>query len=139
MASKLSNSAASACMGDGVNKGLLDLLAGARMHFYDGTQPDNPDVLVTVQENLSEGSPFVFGSPAGVVVAGVLTLGTPYSAGTVSVESGTPTWFRIFDSEDNPLWDGSVGTTGADCNFNSVTWLENGTIAVSGTLRVPAH
>jgi hypothetical protein len=52
--------------------------------------------------------------------------------------SGTPGYFRVKDSAATVVLQGSVGTSGADINFNSVTWVAGGTVAISSlTLTQP--
>lgn len=55
--------------------------------------------------------------------------------------SGTPGHFRVKDSAGNVIMQGSVGLTGAgaDAEFDSVTWVEGGTVAISAmTVTMPA-
>jgi hypothetical protein len=137
---KLSNAAASACAGNGVNLGLLPLLAGAKIHLYDGTQPTHPDIAIgTSYNDFCSAVPVTLASPAGTVSNGVITMGT-VTSGTCTY-TGTPTWFRIYASDGSTvLADGTVGEAGCDLNFNTTDFISGGTIAVSSwTITVPAH
>lgn len=53
--------------------------------------------------------------------------------------TGTAAHFRIFDSNDVCIMQGSVGTSGADINFDSVSFVSGGTAAITSlTLTQPA-
>ena len=59
----------------------------------------------------------------------------------VSIDAtGTPTWCRFLQSNGTTaIIDAKVGTSGADINFDSVTWLAGGTAAITSlTLTMPA-
>lgn len=61
--------------------------------------------------------------------------------GTVAAGGGTPDNFEVLDSDDNVVFSGSVGldSSGADLEFDSVTWAEGGTVSIgSGTYTAPA-
>ena len=75
-----------------------------------------------------------FGSSAsGTATANAITSDTNVD------NSGTPGHFRIKDSNAVVITQGTVGTSGADINFNSVTWVAGGTVAISSlTLTQPA-
>lgn len=93
------------------------------------TDADSGTLLATCP--LSDPS-FGAGS-SGVATANAVTSDTNVDA------SGTPAHFRIKDSDATVILQGSVGTSGADFNFNSVTWVAGGTVAVSSlTITQPA-
>src|SRR4051812_14585565 len=126
---KLSNVAASACAGDGTNQGLLPLLAGAKIHLYDGTQPANPDAAVGssgTNNDYCSTTPITLSNPAGTQTNGVITIVTTI-IGTCST-TGTPTWFRIYESNGTSvICDGTVGVSGCDMNFaGGVSFTANG-------------
>ena len=133
-----SNNAAAAQAGDGTNKGILALLAGGSITFYDGTQPANADATATGN---SYGA-VTLASPAATESNGQLTL-APTSNGTCAY-TGTPTYFRIRASGGGSICDGSCGDTGAgtyDCNIGSAAWVSGAAISGTslGTITVPAH
>jgi hypothetical protein len=77
---------------------------------------------------------------------GVVTLAAITSDTNVDA-SGTAAWFRIHDVSEGPTGasatkkriDGTVGTSGADLNFNTVTFVAGGTAAISSfTITLPA-
>lgn len=137
---KLSNVAASACAGDGSHLGLLPLLAGGKVHLYNGTQPTDPDTAIGSVNDFCSVTPLTLGSPAGTVSNGVITFGT-VTSGDCSY-TGTPTWFRIYAANGTTvIADGTVGTSGCDLNFSGgVSFLLGGVIAISSwTITIPAH
>jgi hypothetical protein len=124
---KLTNRGASAAA-DAVcalaNSGLL--------RIYDGTQAATADTAVGAQVLLAELTlnATAFGAASnGVATAGAITQDASANA------AGTATWFRVLDSggvdvTDN-LFDGSVGTSGADLNLNSVAISAGAAVSIS--------
>lgn len=124
---KLTNRGASAAA-DAVcvlaNSGLL--------RIYDGTQAATADTAVGAQVLLAELTlnATAFGAASnGVATAGAITQDSSANA------TGTATWFRVLDSggvdvTDN-LFDGSVGTSGADLNLNSVAISAGAAVSVT--------
>lgn len=120
-ATRISNAAAIAACDAVVD--LCDAGAGAAyVRIYDGTQPAGADVAVTTQNVLAQltmNDP-AFGAaadanPGGRATANAIT-------GDASADaSGTATWFRVFDSDNNAIWDGSVGTSDADMILDDVS------------------
>jgi len=90
--------------------------AGGKCNFYDGTRPAT-GAAITTQTLLAElvFSTVSFPDPS----SGVLTANsiTGDSSGN---DTGTTTWARIFDSDDNFVTDCNVGTSGSDINLSSV-------------------
>lgn len=118
--------------------GRIDAGASAgRIEFFTGSAPtattdgDSGTKLGTCP--LSDPS---FGAAsAGVATANSITSDTSVDA------SGTPGHFRIKDSNNVVRGQGAVTATGngGDITFDSVTWIEGGTIAMTSlTLTVPA-
>ncbi len=67
-----------------------------------------------------------FGSASGTPPEVSLTGGGPPVAGpqaAVTASTGGATWFRITDGGGNVAVQGSIGTSGAELNLNSVTIL----------------
>ena len=137
-ATTISNAAAIAACDAIVD--LLDAGAGAaKLRINDDTQPANPDVAVTTQVLLAEltCSDPAFGgaadgTPGGVATANAITDDTSANA------TGTATWFRVVDSDDKAIIDGSVGTAGADLNLNTVSIVAGATVSVSSwTVTMP--
>ena len=119
---------------------LLDGGAGAALiRIYDGAKPTNPDVAIDTQTLLAEltCSDPAFGdaqdgAPGGVATANAITDDTSANA------TGTATWFRAVDSNGVGVIDGTVGTSGADLNLNTVEIITGATVSVSSwTVTMP--
>lgn len=70
-----------------------------------------------------------FGS-GGASVAGRADASSITSDTSVDA-NGTAGHFRIKDSDGNTKMQGTVGTSGSDINFDSVTWSAGGTVSVT--------
>lgn len=124
LAPRLANLAANAAADAAcalANAGFLDI--------YDGTQPATADTAITSQVKLAH---LTLASPAfGAAVAGVATanaVGSDVSADA----TGTANWFRAYKSDGTTaVFDGSVGTSGANLNLSSVAITAGGTVAIT--------
>lgn len=119
---------------------LIDAGSGAgKLRIYSGTQPTNPDVAITDQTLLAEltfGDP-AFGAAADGTPGGVATANS-ITADSSANASGTATWFRAVDSDDNAIFDGTVGTSGANLNLDSVSITAGQSVSVSSlTFTMP--
>jgi len=76
-----------------------------------------------------------FGAPSnGVATANSITSDSDVDA------SGTAGHFRIKNSAGTVIAQGTVGTSGADMNFNTVNFVAGGVCSItSGTLTQPAN
>ena len=89
------------------------LANGGTVVIYTGSQPATPDVALSGQTALVT---MTLGTPAfGNASAGVATANAVGSG--VAGNTGTATWVRVYASGGAAVWDGSVGTSGADMNF----------------------
>lgn len=114
------------------------------INIYSGTIPANADADVgagTLLATLTFSSSWLGAASAGVSTLAAITSDTNVDA------SGTAAWFRIHDVSEGPTGssstkkriDGTVGTSGADLNFNTVTFVAGGTAAISSfTITLPA-
>lgn len=134
MATRIAVSAQNAAC-DGIVD-LLDAGSGAgTIKVYSGSQPATPGTAPTGTLLAT----FTCADPAfGAASTGVATLaGTPLS--TTGAATGTAGWFRAADSAGNAVFDGSVGTSGAQLNLNSLSITTGGTVQItSGTATIPA-
>lgn len=75
-----------------------------------------------------------FGNAAtGVATASAITADSSADA------TGTAALFRFYDSDSNLILSGTVGTSGADINFNTVSWTAGDNISVTSlTVTQPA-
>ena len=118
-------------------KGITDLIdAGSgpgTIKIYSGAQPATPNTAAsgTLLATVGLGDPS-FGAPSNGVVAGA------DPAAVNAVATGAAGWCRVADSDGNAVFDGSVGTSGSDLNFDSVSWTAGGTVSISsGTVTQP--
>lgn len=81
----------------------------------------------------------IFSDPAfGAASAGVATANNITSDSSIDA-TGTAGYWRIKDSDAEVHAQGSVGTSGADINFNSLSFVSGGTCAITSlTITVPA-
>ena|SRR5581483_6352236 len=117
---------------------IASLFNGGFLRIYDGAQPADANTPITTQNLLAE---LTLGSPAfGSAVAGVLTA-NPITADSDANASGNAAWYRVVKSDGvTVLVDGSVGTSGCDCNLNQISITIHGTVAVSSfTHTVTEH
>ena len=85
-----------------------------KLRIYDGTRPATGGAATNLLAEFTTGTPF---GPASA--AAVLSPTVP--ANTTGLLAGTATWFRVVTSGGTAQVDGSVGTSGADCNLNTVS------------------
>lgn len=115
---------------------LIDAAGTGTLTIYDGSQPAGPGTAITTQNTLATltFSATAFGDSAnGVATADTITSDTSVDA------SGTAAWFRIATGAATAIFDGTIGTSGCDINFDSVTFVAGGTAAISAlTITVPA-
>lgn len=67
---------------------------------------------------------------AGAAAAGVLTFNA-ITADASANNTGNASWYRIVTSAAAFVLDGSVGTAGADINFNTAAFVAGGNVAVT--------
>jgi hypothetical protein len=141
MAIRLSTGTRNFILDSGLNT-LFD--TDGALNVYSGTIPADADADVgagTLLATLTFNSNWI-----GAASAGVMTLAAIVSDTSVDA-SGTAAWFRMHDVSEGPTGssatkkriDGTVGTSGADLNFNTVTFVAGGTAAISSfTITLPA-
>jgi hypothetical protein len=125
---KIANNAASA-----EADALAGLLDNGYLRIYDSTggtgQPATADTAIGSQVLLAElrfANPSDAGASNGVITFSAITADSAANA------TGTATWFRAFKSDGTtPVWDGSVGTSGATLNLNSVAIQSGAEVSVT--------
>lgn len=115
---------------------VVALLNSGYLRIYDSTggtgQPATADTAIGSQVLLAE-LRYAATAINGSASAGVATLAA-LTADSSANAAGTATWFRALKSDGTtPVFDGSVGTTGADCNINAVA------IAAGAAVSVTSH
>lgn len=119
---------------------LIDAGSGAGyLNIYNGSKPAGPDVAVSGQTLLSEHtmSDPAFGSAADAS-PGATATASAIGDDSSAAATGTASWFRIFDSDDTAIFDGSVGTSDADLILDSVSITAGQTVSISScTITMP--
>jgi hypothetical protein len=118
---------------------LVDAEAGSGMvRVYTGAQPASADLAAT-GTLLAE---FTLNDPAfGSAVAGVATLIVVPALSTIGLASGDAGWFRVVDSVEAPVLDGSVTATGGggDLIMSTIAVSVGLTLQLTaGTITMPA-
>lgn len=117
----ISNAAAVAALNAIVD--LLDAGSGAgKLRIYDGTRATDVDTAIGSQVLLAELtlSDPAFGS-ASDDTPGAIATASAITADSSANASGTATWFRALDSDNNAIIDGNVGTATSDLILDSTT------------------
>ena len=119
---KLSNVAANAAA-----DAICALANTGYLRIYDGTQPATADTAISTQVLLAtlRLNSTAFGSAvAGVATANAIT------SDSAAAATGTASWFRALKSDGTTvLFDGSVGTSGANLNLNTTSIVANAAVS----------
>ena len=102
-----------------------DIGASGLLRIYDGTQPATGGTATTLLAELP-----LSATAAAAASGGVLTFSTITDDSSANA-TGTATWFRLATSAGAAVVDGTVSTSGADLNFDSVSFVSGGTVSVS--------
>lgn len=124
---RLTNAAASAAADAVVD--LIDAGSGAgTIKIYTGTIPTDANTAIGAQTLLAT---LTFSDPAfGAASNGVATASAITSDSSADA-TGTAAWARIADSNGTTIMDVTVGTSGEDINFNTVSFVSGAAIAIS--------
>ena len=124
---QITNAAATAAANAVVD--LVDAGSGAgKLRIYDGTQAATADTAIGAQVLLAE---LTFSDPAfgnasnGVATANAITADSSANA------TGTASWFRVVDSDDNAIFDGTVGTGTHDLVLNTTSIVSGAEVSCS--------
>lgn len=106
------------------------------LRIYSGTAPANIDAALGAAVLLATLplSATAFGAASsGVATANAITSAT-------AAASGTASFFRVLESDGTTgVYQGTVGTTGAELNLSSVSILAGGTVSVSSMTYTQAQ
>lgn len=109
---------------DGLNTAIG---ASAPLRIYDGTQPATAGTAISTQTLLAEltgnASAWAGSASSGVLTANAITQDSSANA------TGTAAFFRLAGS--TATIDGTVGTSGADMNLNSVSIVSGGSVSIT--------
>lgn len=123
-APSLSNTAANAAA-----NGVTALCNSGYLRIYDGTKPASADTAITTQTLLAE---LTFGSTSFSAASGATATANAITADSSANASGTATWFRVVKSDGTTVvFDGTVGTSGADLNLNSTSISAGASVSVT--------
>lgn len=114
---------------------LVDAGAAAGVvNVYTGDLPDDLDPAgSTLLATFTLVDPAAAAAAAGVAA---WDMSTPLTA-TVAAD-GEAGWFRLEDSDANPVVGGDVGTADAAMVFTSTSWITGGTVSLTdGTVTEP--
>jgi hypothetical protein len=110
--------------------------ASGLLRIYDGTQPTNVATALGAQVKLAELP--LSATAFGAAAAGVLTANAITNDASADA-TGTAAWGTLTTSAGVRIVDFSVGTSGADLNFNSVAFQAGAQVSVSSfTITFPA-
>jgi hypothetical protein len=113
-----------------VRNAMLDAIttqagSGALLRLYDGTRPATGGTATNKLAELTCSATLAAASSGGVLTLNAITA-------AAALLSGTATWFRLVKSDGTTvIMDGSVGTTGADINLNSVAISSGASVSVT--------
>lgn len=102
-----------------------DIGSNGLLRIYDGTRPATGGAATTLLAELP-----LSATAAGAAASGVLTFNA-ITADASANATGTATWFRVATSGGTAVVDGSVGTSGADINFNTTSIVTGANVSVS--------
>ena len=117
-----------------VRNAALDLVTtalstSAVFNLYAGVQPADASAAVTAANVIVATPTFPTTNAFGAAAAGVITANTITSDS--SAVGGTAAWFSLCAATGARVLDGSVGTSGADLNLNSVTITTGAAVAIT--------
>jgi hypothetical protein len=114
---------------------LSSLADSGYLRIYSGSIPATPETAAagTLLAELRLGNPAFGSSSAGILTA------NPITADPSADATGIAAWFRVLQSDGTTaLFDGTVGTIGADINFGSVVINSGVNVSISSlTVRLP--
>lgn len=122
LATTTRNNMLAAIAADVGNAGLL------RIYDATGGIPADVNTALGTQVLLAEltcGSPFAPAASGGVLTANAITQDSGANA------TGTAAFFRLCTSGGTAIAQGSVGTSGADCNLNTTNIVVGGPVQVT--------
>src|SRR3990167_9793896 len=108
---------------------LIDAGAGAgTLKFYTATIPTNADTALGAQTLLAT---LTFSDPAFGAASNGVAPASAITSDPAANATGTATWFRVVTSAGTAIFDGTVGTSGADLNLNTTSIVAGAEVSVS--------
>jgi hypothetical protein len=99
--------------------------ASATLKIFSGTRPATGGAETTKLADLTCNATFAAAASAGVLTLNAIASDTSANA------TGTASWFRIESTVPTHVMDGNVSTSGSDLNFDSISFVAGGTVAIS--------
>jgi hypothetical protein len=102
----------------------------AKCRIYEGAVPADVNTALAAQQVIVD---VLFNDPAGSVTGSVLTFdNAPNPTGVASLAgSNVATFFRITDSDDNAVIQGTVGQGSGDLSLDNTTIDQNDTVNIT--------
>ena len=123
---------------DALNTRLNAGSGAAKIRIYDGTQPANANTAVSTQTLLAE---LPCSDPAAASAAtGTLTLSAVTNDSSADA-TGTATWARVLDSDNNAIFDCDVSSTvgSGTLKLNTTSIVSGGPVAITSfTISIAA-
>lgn len=105
---------------------------GGDLNIYSGSQPTDGDTALGAQVLLAQltlNATFAAGASSGALTLNAITSDSSADA------TGTAAFFRMLKSDHSTkVMDGTVGTSGADLNLNTVSIVAAATVAVTSAV-----
>lgn len=114
-------------------KDAIDAGTAAIIEIYTASQPTDADTAVGAQTKLATltMSATAFGA-VGDDTPGAIMTAAAITADSSADATGTAAWFRMLtQAGGTTILDGSISTTGADMNFNTVSFTSGSQIEIS--------
>jgi hypothetical protein len=115
----------------------IDVGGAGTLAIRSGTRPATTDTAVTgtlLATLTFSATAFGAATTASPSVATAAAITSDSSADN----TGTATWFRIFNGSGTAIADGNVGTSGEDLNLNTVSIVAGAVVSISaGTISMP--
>ena len=107
----------------------IDSGAGAgTLRIYDGSAPADADTALSGNTLLAQ---LTMSDPSAGAASGGDWTASSITSDSSADATGTASFFRILDSDTNVVMQGTVGTSGADLNLNSVSITSGDTVSVT--------
>ncbi len=107
---------------------VLDVLNGGKLRIYDGAQPTDADTALGAQVVLAE---LALNATFGAAASAATKTANAITSDSSADATGTATWFSLLTSANIRVIDGTVGTSGANLNLNSVAISSGATVSVT--------
>lgn len=126
-------------MAAGLRNARLDAITtfaagSALLRIYDGAQPATGGAATVLLAELTCNATFAPAASGAVLTLNAITQDSAANA------TGTATWFRIVKSDGTThVTDGTVGTSGADINLNTVSIVINAAVSITSATITEAN